>query len=156
MGSANARRRYCITLYLIGWAHTQNSLWCSTPYVLIKCWIKYAQYALTEVLIYVSILNITLLKRRILRRTFNTNYWIDILCSALYCEKQWGKLTHCCNFNGGSAKSTWKMAFKIHSVWPKIPRNSKVHGANMGSTWVLSAPDGPFVGPTNLAIWVVN
>ena len=30
--------------------------------------------------------------------------------------------------------------------------DSKVHGANMGSTWVLSAPDGPHVGPMNLAI----
>ena len=32
---------------------------------------------------------------------------------------------------------------------------SKVHGANMGPTWVLSAPDGPHVGPMNLAIRVV-
>ena len=31
---------------------------------------------------------------------------------------------------------------------------SKVHGANMGPTWVLSAPDGPHVGPINLAIRV--
>ena len=30
--------------------------------------------------------------------------------------------------------------------------DSKVHVANMGPTWVLSAPDGPHVGPTNLAI----
>ena len=30
--------------------------------------------------------------------------------------------------------------------------DSKVHGANMGPTWVLSAPDEPHVGPTNLAI----
>ena len=30
--------------------------------------------------------------------------------------------------------------------------DSKVHGANMGPTWVLSAPDGPRVGPMNLAI----
>ena len=30
--------------------------------------------------------------------------------------------------------------------------DSKIHGANMGPTWVLSAPDGPHVGPTNLAI----
>ena len=30
--------------------------------------------------------------------------------------------------------------------------DSKVHGANMGSTWVLSAPDGPHFGPMNLAI----
>ena len=30
--------------------------------------------------------------------------------------------------------------------------DSKVHGANMGPNWVLSAPDGPRVGPMNLAI----
>ena len=30
--------------------------------------------------------------------------------------------------------------------------DSKVHGANMGATWVLEAPDGPHVGPMNLAI----
>ena len=30
--------------------------------------------------------------------------------------------------------------------------DSKVHGANMGPTWVLSAPSGPHVGPMNLAI----
>ena len=31
--------------------------------------------------------------------------------------------------------------------------DSKVHGANMGPAWVLSAPDGPHGGPRNLAIW---
>ena len=31
--------------------------------------------------------------------------------------------------------------------------DSKVDGANMGSTWVLLAPDGPHVGPMNFAIW---
>ena len=31
---------------------------------------------------------------------------------------------------------------------------SKVHGANMGPSWVLAAPDGPHVGPMNLAIRV--
>ena len=30
--------------------------------------------------------------------------------------------------------------------------DSKVPGANMGPIWVLSAPDGPHVGPRNLAI----
>ena len=34
--------------------------------------------------------------------------------------------------------------------------DSKVHGANMGPTWVLSAPDGPHVGSMDLAIRVVN
>ena len=33
--------------------------------------------------------------------------------------------------------------------------DSKVHGANMGPIWVLSAPDGPHVGPMNLAIRAV-
>ena len=33
----------------------------------------------------------------------------------------------------------------------RVPDN-KVHGATMGPTWVLSAPDGPHVGPMNLAI----
>ena len=36
--------------------------------------------------------------------------------------------------------------------WGLSIPDSKVHGANMGPTWVLSAPDGPHVGPTNLAI----
>ena len=31
------------------------------------------------------------------------------------------------------------------SLWLHIP-DSNVHGANMGSTWVLSAPDEPHVG----------
>ena len=32
--------------------------------------------------------------------------------------------------------------------------DSTVHGANMWPTWVLSVPDGPNVGPRNLAIRV--
>ena len=39
--------------------------------------------------------------------------------------------------------------FELHS-YP----DSKDHGANMGPTWVLSAPDGPHVGPMKLAIRV--
>ena len=31
--------------------------------------------------------------------------------------------------------------------------DSKVHGANMGPTWVMLSPVGPHVGPMNLAIW---
>ena len=38
----------------------------------------------------------------------------------------------------------------IAPIW-RTP-DSKVHGANMGPTWVLSAPDGPHVGPMNLVI----
>ena len=39
----------------------------------------------------------------------------------------------------------------ICGLWLRDPDN-KVHGANMGPTWVLSAPDGPHVGPMNFAI----
>ena len=41
----------------------------------------------------------------------------------------------------------------IRPIYP-VPDN-KVHVANMGSTWVLSVPDGPHVGPMNLAIRVL-
>ena len=34
--------------------------------------------------------------------------------------------------------------------------DSKIHGANMGPTWVLSAPDGPHVDPMTLAIRVAG
>ena len=37
--------------------------------------------------------------------------------------------------------------------WFLFP-DSKIHGANMGPSWVLSAPDGPHVGPMNLVMWV--
>ena len=33
-----------------------------------------------------------------------------------------------------------------------INPDNKVHGANMGPTWVLSVPGGPHNGPINLAI----
>ena len=49
---------------------------------------------------------------------------------------------------------TWcrKDSFELDRVYIIIAPDSKVHGANMGPTWVLSAPDGPRVGPMNLAI----
>ena len=41
----------------------------------------------------------------------------------------------------------------MSNVWVvKNTPDSKVHGANMGPTWVLSAPDGPHAGPMNFAI----
>ena len=36
--------------------------------------------------------------------------------------------------------------------WTWYNPDSKVHGANVGPTWVMSAPDGPHGGPVNLAI----
>ena len=45
----------------------------------------------------------------------------------------------------------WKARYK---TWYNISSDSKVHGANMRPTWVLSAPDGPHIHPKNLAIRV--
>ena len=38
--------------------------------------------------------------------------------------------------------------FSPAQMYPDI----NVYGANMGPTWVLSAPDGPHIGPMNLAM----
>ena len=58
----------------------------------------------------------------------------------------------------------WVIIIKVHisqwrvgKLWQHSAMffpDSKVHGANMGPTWVLSAPCGPHVGPMNLTIWV--
>ena len=47
-----------------------------------------------------------------------------------------------------------KLFKALESYWLKRYPDSKVHGANMGPTWVLSAPDEPHVGPMNFVIWV--
>ena len=48
---------------------------------------------------------------------------------------------------------TYEMPTCLNHSWViNIYPDNKVHGANMGPTWVLSAPDGPHVGPMNLAI----
>ena len=45
----------------------------------------------------------------------------------------------------------------LQKIWLLVQSpDSKVHGANMGPTWVLSAPDGPHFGPMNLAIRVIT
>ena len=40
----------------------------------------------------------------------------------------------------------------MYDICIKHP-DSKIHGANMGPTWVLSAPGTLHVGPMNLAFW---
>ena len=54
-----------------------------------------------------------------------------------------------CRHMASLGHSEW-IALLIFHTFP----DSKVPGANMGPTWVLSAPDGPHVGPMNLAIRV--
>ena len=48
------------------------------------------------------------------------------------------------------------MSLQLESIGEERDTNvildRQVHGANIGPTWVLSAPAGPDVGPMNLAI----
>ena len=55
------------------------------------------------------------------------------------------------NSNIGISK-VWASAVNGNDVVQYLIPDSKVHGAIMGPTWVLSAPDEPHVGPMNLAI----
>ena len=41
-------------------------------------------------------------------------------------------------------------------IYTSSTKRYHVHGVNMGTTWVLSAPNGPLVGPINLAIRVMT
>ena len=77
-------------------------------------------------------------------------WWINFRICCLY-HKPWAQ-NQCTTIN---------VFFKINAYFPRVTGciihhypDSKVHGANMGPTWVLSAPDGPHVGPMNLAIRV--
>ena len=62
-----------------------------------------------------------------------------------------GSFMHC--WLESKSINHWKIHPKTNMQFLQIRNpDSKVHGANMGPTWVLSAPDGPHVGPMNLAV----
>ena len=66
----------------------------------------------------------------------------------------WALLNGVCNWSAGTNVGflqAQQIPFGITEIFP----DSKVHGAKMGPTWVLPAPDGPHVVPMNLAIRVV-
>ena len=56
----------------------------------------------------------------------------------------------------GSQPWVWSLGcpgnYSLDAMTRESNPYSKVHGANMGPTWVLSTPDAPHVGPMNLAI----
>ena len=83
-------------------------------------------------------------------KSSNADLWRLIWCSLEYAIEQvelhvmWDALTLTrCHCNGSQQGA-------VHTVYPE----SKVHGVNIGPTWVLSASDGPHIGPMNLAIRV--
>ena len=54
--------------------------------------------------------------------------------------------------NGHGSMVAGKICYPILTWMNDSIPDSKVHGANMGPTSVLLAPDGPHVGPLNLVI----
>ena len=74
-----------------------------------------------------------------------SNRWVSALGLRLFCTDPPE-----CTISRPKPNQTSKVGWSVMSQGG-IP-DSKVHGANMGPTWILSAPGGPHVGPMNLAI----
>ena len=76
--------------------------------------------------------------------------WPRDIGSALYCNCTLVFIAlHCSTHHLSPWYPTVNTSFSTKlSTGP----DSKVHGANMGPTWVLSVPDGPHAGPMNFAI----
>ena len=73
-------------------------------------------------------------------------------------DKEWKRILEYCPIFAGEY-SCHTLLYKwpvcgFHDLFVVIVNipDGKVHGVNMGPTWVLSVPDGPHVGPMNLAI----
>ena len=92
-------------------------------------------------------------------------YWkmTAILKTPLLFETKRTQMWHAMGKTSSDISHASTRAGKSHKIWTALGFNfvttlavthldSLVHGANMGPTWVLSAPDGPHVGPMKLAI----
>ena len=77
---------------------------------------------------------------------FSSEWWSQI---ANFMGPTWGP-PGSCRPQVDPMYATWTLLSGDIFVSVKNP-DSKVHGANIGPTWVLSAPDGPYVGPLILA-----
>ena len=86
----------------------------------------------------------------------------SLRCTSASCWRKWAlRVNACPHFRHGNGRD-WKIMsmtsgawFNIRIIFPGIGIpiiNPDSYGANMGPTWVLSAPDGPHIGPMNLAI----
>ena len=79
-----------------------------------------------------------------------SNQWLDESAWNVVVPGRWFHPHQNRKQNGHS--SVWVMVVLLfcYCAYP----DSKVHGANMGPTWVRQDPGGPHVGPMNFAIWV--
>ena len=60
-------------------------------------------------------------------------------------------INHIHSFFGWHSSIICQTPMAVCGTVIEIIPDSKIHRANMGPTWVLSAPDGPHVGSLNLA-----
>ena len=76
-------------------------------------------------------------------------------CDCRYCSSKWPNVQYLTSFYKAHIRSIIQTTRETDRliIWYAFP-DSKVHAANMEHTWVLSAPDGPHVGPMNLAVRV--
>ena len=92
---------------------------------------------------------------------------IKMISSRVYvcfCYHSYKKMLAILAFQSGARTTEklpccWNPIFKpCKKILINYP-DSKIHGTNMGPTWVLAAPDGPHVGPMNPAIrvpWILT
>ena len=67
----------------------------------------------------------------------------------------WSRFLYCRSSDWWIFEYQLILPWKLFICWHHGPityPDSKVHGANMGPTWVLLAPGGPYVGSMNFAI----
>ena len=94
-------------------------------------------------------------------RFLHSRFNVPHIIYHMICLNLQGKFhIHRCLFLADSVHTDWaNRSLPIRGTHGWVARgnqeaipDSKVHGAHMGPTWVLSAPNGPHVGPMNLAI----
>ena len=79
---------------------------------------------------------------------FGLNRIFKLECSVIFMTEFWAWLEPATRQG-----SMFRFTFQSEGITDFINNpDSKVHGANIRPTWVLLAPDGPHVGPMNLAI----
>ena len=125
-------------LYEKGKQHVQSE------FITIKCWQQLMQHQY-------CLCSNNLISKTITIHQINTemSIFLRLLVSFKYCSFYYIRITTTGHIN-------WWLLHGLLSWYPVMYPDSKVHGANIGPTWVLSAPDGPHVGPMNLAVRVVK
>ena len=77
---------------------------------------------------------------------------LDRIVNPIHRKDAWVDVYVICKENRRSTNMSYHWYVCVLDSISCVNPDSKVHGANMGPTWVLSAPDGPHVDPMYLVI----